>query len=68
VTKYKTSLDLNGNKVVRITFPNGRNLSIQTNGNLPETHRKGVCQATDKEVKTYVLSYGTKRQKALVTN
>jgi len=32
-------LDINGNMTVKLTFPNARGFSIQTNGTLRETHR-----------------------------
>jgi hypothetical protein len=31
--------DTNGNKIVKLSFPNTRGFSIQTLGNLKETHR-----------------------------
>jgi len=33
-----SGLDVNGNKVVKLRFPNERAFSIQTNSNLPKTH------------------------------
>ena len=33
-----SGLDVNGNKVVKLRFPNERAFSIQTNSNLPQTH------------------------------
>ena len=51
-------LDTNGNSVVRLTFPNQRGFSIQTNGVLKETHslgsrlgKKGIEGLTTKQLK-----------------
>ena len=33
-----SGLDVNGNKVVKLRFPNERSFSIQTNSNLTKTH------------------------------
>ena len=66
MTTYKTGYDINGNKIVRVIPDNGRGFSIQTNGNLPNTHRDGVWHQTPDEVTAYVKAYGTKRQKGLL--
>ena len=70
--------DKNGNRTIRLGFPDGKGFSIQTNGNLPETHSifsrvKRVDMLTgeeldviEKEVIRYVEAFGTKRQKDLV--
>lgn len=59
-TTYKTSRDTNGNKTVIISPNNGhRGFSIQTNGNLPRTHRDGVTDDTPAEVLAYVTDHGT---------
>ena len=63
---YKIGYDSNGNKVCRVSFGGERGFSIQTNGNLPNTHRHGVCKLTEDEVETYILWYGTSRQKTLL--
>lgn len=70
--------DVNGNKVVKITFPNQRAFSIQTNGNLPRTGTilRGLKTPTDmlkvsksdlavieKECVAYIKAYGTPLQK-----
>lgn len=62
----KLSRDLNGNEIVKVFFPGSRGFSIQTNGNLPITHRTG--EANIEEIKAYVLHYGTLRQKHMVKN
>ena len=69
--------DVNGNRVVRLTFPNARGFSIQTNGVLRETNyisdrlgKKGIQGLTDKQLKDiekecvgYIKSYGSDLQK-----
>jgi len=45
---FTISRDLNGNKVCKVRPLRGRGFSIQTNGNMPETDRKGVCDATER--------------------
>jgi vacuolar-type H+-ATPase subunit C/Vma6 len=66
--------DVNGNKVVKLSFYDGTNFSIQTNGNLPKTHSlasagKKVDSLTDSELNTvrtevvdYIKQYGNKNQ------
>jgi hypothetical protein len=66
MTHYKLDRDINGNKICKITVPNERGFSIQTNGNLPETDRNGICNATPNEVFLYVKNFGTKRQKEIL--
>ncbi|MEI8280796.1 MAG: hypothetical protein WCG75_00180 [Armatimonadota bacterium] len=63
---FKIGFDINGNKVCRVSCGGERGFSIQTNGNLPNTHRDGVCKLTEYEVETYILSYGTRRQKTIL--
>ena len=63
---FKTSRDINGNKVCKASPRNGRGFSIQTNGNLPQTDRNGICEATAGEVREYVEKYGTERQRAII--
>jgi hypothetical protein len=59
----------NGLKTVKVTFDNDdKGFSIQTNGNLPETHRNGVCETTIKEVIGYVFNNGTESQYKKVIN
>ena len=36
------------------------------NGNLPQTHRDGICPATAGEVNAYVREFGTARQRELL--
>jgi hypothetical protein len=69
-------MDSNGNKVVKLKYPNSRAFSIQTNGNLPITHKalsgaksyamiKKVANMDDieNEIIGYIKSHGTKAQK-----
>lgn len=51
--------DRNGNRYLRIPGMRG----IQTNGNLPRTHRDGVGPWTQGEVSEYVRKYGSKGQR-----
>lgn len=61
---YKMGRDVNGNKTVRVNPENGfRGFSIQTNGNLVNTDRNGVTDATGAEVAEYVTAYGTDHQR-----
>ena len=64
----KISKDINGNKIVKLTFyhadgKSSKGFSIQTNGNLPETHRTDIPDK--QEILAYVRKYGTHRQKAI---
>jgi hypothetical protein len=66
-------IDTNGNRVVKVSFPNSRAFSIQTNGVLKETNNlytKNIDGLTDSEKKTiekevieYVKQFGSKEQK-----
>ena len=66
-------LDSNGNSVVKVSFPNQRAFSIQTNGVLNETnslYTKKIGDLTDAQIKTiekevveYVKQFGSKEQK-----
>lgn len=64
--KLKISRDINGNKIVKISFPseNIRGFSIQTNGNLPLTHSSNIPR--HEEIIAYVKLYGTHRQKRII--
>lgn len=67
---YKMGKDANGNRVIRVRITEGtwagRGFSIQTCGNLPITHRAGVVEATDDEVRAYIVKHGTPRQKRIL--
>jgi len=61
----KKKWDVNGNRIVVISVPRSRGFSIQTNGNLPNTHNSlGIDEA---EVVDYVMKYGTHRQKEVLS-
>jgi hypothetical protein len=52
-TEYTLARDTNGNRTLRIKNGNARASSIQTNGNLPRTHRDGIGEWTAGEVEAY---------------
>lgn len=58
--------DRNGNRVLRVGVEGGRGFSVQTNGNLPRTHRDGVGSWTWGEVAYWVQRHGTERQRAVL--
>lgn len=66
MTAYTMSRDVNGNRTLRVKPKSSRAFTIETNGNLPETHRQGVCEATPSEVSAYVRQFGTERQRQLL--
>jgi hypothetical protein len=53
-------------KTLLVKVGYNRAFSIQTNGNLQETDRNGVCENTEKEVKAYISKAGTDHQKQLL--
>lgn len=64
--KFSIEMDVNGNQVCRLKIPKERSFTVQTNDNMPRTHRDGVCILTPKEFKDHVLKYGNDRQKRIV--
>jgi len=66
--------DSNGNSIIKISFPNSRAFSIQTNGNLPKTHKikmqyskiedvpSGELKVIENEVLEYIKEYGNNSQ------
>lgn len=58
--------DGNGNKVLKVKPAKGKAFSIQTNGNLPNTHSNGVTGHTRDEVLKYVADHGTVNQCKIV--
>lgn len=66
MTTYSIDRDRNGNRIVRVTVPGSRPFTVQTLGNLPETHRHGICPATAGEVSQYVRQFGTVRERELL--
>ena len=60
--------DINGNRCLSLDshdLGGARGFSIQTQGNLPQTHRNGIGEHTLPEVREYIRDYGSKRQKEL---
>jgi hypothetical protein len=66
MTTYTIDRDRNGHRIVRVTVPGYRPFTIQTNGDLPQTHRRGICSETAGEVAQWVHEYGTERQRMLL--
>jgi hypothetical protein len=72
----KLGMDVNGNRIITVGFPNDKGFSIQTNGTLKKTHRiisglKNIKEipASDieiigNEVYDYVSKVGSKNQKS----
>ena len=63
---YTIGRDRNGNKLVHVTTSGRGGFTIQTNGNLPKTHRCGVTVETDAEVCAYVLRHGSDRRRRIL--
>ena len=63
--RYTIGRDRNGNKTLRCSSVEGA-FTIQTNGNLPRTHRDGVTSATDAEVCAYVRGLGNERRRRIL--
>lgn len=53
-----------GNTVVRLKRNGWRGFSIQTNGNLPQTHR--LKYPFDGEIRKYIQTYGTHYQRRFI--
>lgn len=71
------SLDINGNKIIKLSFPNQRSFSIQTNGNLPISNKltkdsdfeklsEKELDVIEKECIKYINDFGTVKQKQLL--
>ena len=71
-----SGLDINGNRIVKVSLPNQRAFSIQTNGTLPYTHRLlrnfntndvdlsfKEIESMENEITDYVKKYGSEKQK-----
>jgi hypothetical protein len=57
-------VDINGNKVVRVSFSNSRAFSISTQGLLPKTYKlHNSLNFDEKEINNYVKEFGTESQK-----
>lgn len=46
-------MDINGNKTLHAFF-RGKKRTVQTNGNLPTTHRNGIGPWTERELEEYL--------------
>lgn len=55
-----------GLRVLRVGVEGGRGFSVETNGNLPRTHRDGVGPWTWGELADWVHRHGTERQRGIV--
>ena len=66
----KLSKDVNGNKTLKVMPHGERGFSIQTNGNLPETHRMSKHDFDHSlainELNGWIKLYGTDREKDLL--
>lgn len=64
------SRDINGNKTLKLSCPGIRGFSVQTNGNLPDTHRMTKHDLDRNiainELNSYIMIYGTDRQKLIL--
>lgn len=64
----KLGRDTNGNKTIKVSFPNNATgFSVQTLGNMPDTHRMTQDSFSYKiaiaELEDYISRYGTLRQR-----
>jgi len=66
IQQITTKMSSNGIKCANIQCVDG-SFIIQTNGNLPRTHRDGVYTWSADEVYSYVKKHGTARQKRICT-
>ena len=63
----KLFISKNGNKTLKVwSMYGGKGFTIQTCGNLPDTHKNGITARTDLELCAYVGRYGTSRQKHIL--
>jgi hypothetical protein len=69
--KFKFAMDTNGNKVVKVSAKGKRGFSIQTNGNLPQTHamtNDGMnAHIIHDELRAFCGIYGTKKQQEILS-
>ncbi len=70
MVKFKFGQDANGNRTIKITRPGKRGFSIQTNGNLPQTHAMSKdslnAHIVHDECRAYCGIYGTKNQRNIL--
>ena len=64
--RLSLSIDSNGNRILKVQIGHARGFSIQTNGNLPITHSKGITQFTILELTNHIHAFGTPRQRELI--
>jgi hypothetical protein len=68
--KFKFAMDVNGNKIVKVTRKGFRGFSIQTNGNLPQTHHMNAdnmdAHIIHDELRAFCSIYGTERQREIL--
>lgn len=68
----RPSKDSNGNTIVQVSGLGERGFSVQTNGNMPKTHRSitwDCCfnrSIAENELHGYIKEHGTDRQKDLL--
>jgi hypothetical protein len=64
-------MDTNGNKVVKVSAKGKRGFSIQTNGNLPQTHAMTKdnmnTHIVHDELRAFCGIYGTKKQQEILS-
>jgi hypothetical protein len=63
-------MDTNGNKIVKVSSKGTRGFSIQTNGNLPQTHAMTNdnmnTHVIHDELRAFCSIYGTARQREIL--
>lgn len=68
--KFKFGMDSNGNKVVKVSGKGIRGFSVQTNGNLPQTHAMHKdnmnTHVVHDELRAFCSIYGTSRQREIL--
>ncbi len=68
---FKFKHDINGNKIVKVTRKGYRGFSIQTLGNLPQTHamRNGITSThiVHDELRAFCGLFGTKHQQNILS-
>ena len=68
---FKFAMDANGNKVVKVSATGYRGFSVQTNGNLPQTHAMTKDNMNTliihDELRAFCGIYGTKHQQEVLS-
>jgi len=69
--KFTFGRDISGNKVVKVKSKGERGFSIQTNGNLPQTHAMHKdnlnSHVVHDELRAFCGIYGTKHQQEVLS-